>query len=256
MTTKIITICNEKGGVGKTTTAICVAHGLALKGKKVLAVDLDPQAHAGTALGLKPEPGAYYLLTMGRSQAESAFVRQFVYPTGRQNMWLIPGNQQTMVAQVALAAQEKSISSIRESLDRFVDKRLHYIILDTSPTIGGIMERAVWAADLVIVPTSAEFLSTDGVRKVLELLKNLNIMKKWQGSLLGVLPTMVHDQLREHRAGLDDLSASLNGRLLAPIHRAAVLGECPGVSKTIFEHAPNSRSADEYRALVQTVLKF
>jgi chromosome partitioning protein len=161
-----------------------------------------------------------------------------------------------MVAQVALAAQMKAISTVRDSLLRFMGARLQYVVIDTSPTIGGIMERAVWAADLVIVPTSAEYLSTDGVRKVLELFRSLREDKGWGGALLGVLPTMVHDQLREHRAGLSDLSRTLGERILAPIHRSTVISECPGISKTIFEHAPRSRAAQEYGELVKLVLKY
>jgi chromosome partitioning protein len=106
MATKVICIANQKGGVGKTTTAVTLAHGLARKGKQVLLIDLDPQGQSATALGLRPEPGAFYLLTMGDSSQESAFVRQWLRETGRENLHLIAGDQQTMAAQTVLNAQD------------------------------------------------------------------------------------------------------------------------------------------------------
>ena len=102
---------------------------------------------------------------------------------------------------------------------------------------------------------SAEFLSTDGVRKMLELLQRLNVEKGWGSSLLGVFPTQVPASLREQRAPLPDRQQSLGDRLLAPIHRATVLSECAGLCKTIFEHAPSTRAAEEYEALVSVVLR-
>ncbi|HPH97162.1 MAG TPA: ParA family protein [Anaerolineaceae bacterium] len=251
----IITISNQKGGVGKTTTAVSLAHGLALKGKEVLLIDLDPQGQCATTLGLTPEPGAFYLLTMGTETHETTFLKQYVRNTGREHLWLIAGNQTTMAAQTVLNSQNKPYSVIRESIARFTRGNLNYIIFDTAPSVGGIQERAVWAADMVIIPTSTEYLSTDSVRKMTEMLIMLQQSKGWHGSLLGVLPTFYSDQLREHRAAMEDLRQGFGDRVLTPIHRAAVLGECPGESKTIFEKDPESRAAQEYQDLVQRVLK-
>lgn len=254
---KIIAVSNLKGGVAKTTTAINLGAGLARKGKSVLLVDLDPQAHTGTALGLRPEPGAFYLLTMGTGQAETTFVKQYVRQTGRENLWLIPGDQTTQAAQIVIQAKNAAMDVVRAALERF--RRgggPDYIILDTAPSVGGILERAVWAADLVIVPTSTEYLSTDSVRQMVTMMAAMARDKGWQGALLGVLPTMHHDRNNENRAALEDLRKAFGERVLAPIHRAAVLGECPGESKTIFEKAPASRAALEYTALCKLVGKY
>jgi chromosome partitioning protein len=256
MKTKIIAVSNQKGGVGKTTTAVSLAAGLAKEGREVLLVDLDPQGQCAITLGLKPEPGAFYLLTMGSSPQENSFVRQYIRNTGRERLWLLAGDQTTMAAQTIINAESRPVSYIRDAISRFTRNGLNYIIFDTAPSVGGIQERAIWAADLVVIPTSTEYLSTDSVRKITDTMLILQREKAWQGALLGVLPTFYHDQLREHRAAMQDLQAGFGERVLPPVHRSTTLSECPGESKTIFEKDPRSRSAIEYQALVDLVIKY
>jgi chromosome partitioning protein len=257
MTAKIITIANQKGGVGKTTTVINLGHGLAQLDKSVLVVDLDPQGQCATSLGMKPEEGAYYLLTMGLKPQETQFIKQYVRNTGRQNLWLIPGDQTTNAAQTVINAREYPVSWIKEALSRFTGNgHLDYIILDTAPSVGGVQERALWAADLAVIPSSTEYLATDGVKKITNTLVTLQQEKGWQGALIGVLPTMYRDRLNEHKASIAELNKGFPGKVLAPIHRATTLSECPGEARTIFEKDPSSRSANEYNEFVKEVLRY
>ena len=256
MSTKVICIANQKGGVGKTTTAVSLAHGLALRGKQVLLLDLDPQGQSATALGRNPEPGIFYLLTMGLSTQETTFVNSWVRSSGREGLTLYPGDQQTMAAQTVLNAQNKPVSAIRNTISRFFKEGLDYIIFDTAPSVGGIQERAVWASDLVIVPTATEFLSADGVSKVMQMMSILQSKKSWKGALLGVLPTFYDEQTRESKATMESLEERFGSSVLPPIHRATILRECAASGQTIFETDPDSRAAEEYLTLTKRVLKF
>jgi chromosome partitioning protein len=256
MATRVICVTNQKGGVGKTTTAVTLAHGLAKRGKDVLLIDLDPQGQSATAMGMNPEPGCFYLLTMGKSPQELSFIRQWVRNTGREHLSLIAGSQETMAAQTVMNAQNKPVSHIRETIAPFIKEGLDYIIFDTAPSVGGIQERAIWASDLVIIPTATEYLSIDGVKKVSDTLLALQQEKAWKGSLLGVLPTFYDEQKRESSSAIEDLRQGFGDRIMQPVHRATVLRECAAEGTTIFEKDPKSRAAEEYRQLIGRVLKF
>lgn len=256
MSTKIICITNQKGGVGKTTTAVSLAHGLTRKGKRVLLIDLDPQGQSATALGRTPSMSVFYLLTMGTTAPETAFIKALIQPTTREGLWLLAGDQQTMAAQTVLNAQDQPVACIRESVARFFAPDLDYILFDTAPSVGGIQERAVWAADLVIIPTATEYLSAEGVGKVIQMLSILQKKKQWAGALLGILPTFYDEHTRESRATYETLRETFGASLLAPIHRATLLRECAAEGRTIFEKDSVSRAAREYQALAELVAKF
>jgi chromosome partitioning protein len=252
MSTKIITIANQKGGVGKTTCTV----NLAAIGKNVLAIDLDPQGNLSTALGLPQEKGAYYLLTMGQqSELELAFLKQVVRPTGRPNFWLIPGDRDTLAAQTDLSIRERPISYLRQTLEVFTGNGLEYILIDTSPSLGGLQERALWAADWVIIPTALEYLSSQGVSHLLDTLQLLQQKRDWSGGLLGVLPTFFDDTTRQSQVTLSQLKQVLNGRLLPVIHRATIQREATAAGHTIFEKAPGCRTAREYQMIIEAVLR-
>jgi chromosome partitioning protein len=249
--TKTITVANQKGGVGKTTTAVNLAHGLTLQGKRVLLVDLDPQGQCATILGLKPEPGTFNLLI-----AEAPF-KQVLRLTDREALLVILGDRKTSTAQTVLNVQRTPISFIHSKLVAPASKEgIDYIVIDTSPSVGELQEQALWAADGVLIPCAVDYLATDGVYNIAQTLKRIQDEHQWRGRILGILPTFYDTVTRESRATLQDLQKRFAGSLLSPIHRATILRECAVEGKTIFEMAPESRAAKQYAELVQFVMNW
>ena len=256
--TTVIAVSNQKGGVGKTTTAVSLAHGLALWGKEVLLVDLDPQGQSAISLGMKAEPGTYYLLTPPPGGVIT--VKQWLRKA-REHLWLIPGDISTNASQAQINAEGRPVSYIAGQLRPLVKNGLglDYAIFDTAPSVGGIQERAIWAADLVLVPAATDYLAADGVRKIYEAMARLKQEHQWAGRVLGILPTFYDEQTRESKTQLDEYHKIFKELVLSPIHRATILRECPAEGRTIFEAEAVTETAQravrEYQAVVEHVLK-
>jgi len=245
---KVITIANQKGGVGKTTTAVTLAHGLAIKGLQVLLLDLDPQGQCASALGLLQEPGVFNLLVGGQTLAD------VTRTTGRANLTLIPSDKRTATAQIVLNAEGFDLAVIRGELKPALRNGLDMVIIDTAPSVGGLQEAGLFAADLVVIPTAVDYLATEGVTRVIETLKALEEKQGWQGVVLGILPTFHDEVTKESAATLVDLRNTFGEDvILQPIHRATVLRECVSEGVTIWEKAPKSRAAQEYANLIWEV---
>jgi chromosome partitioning protein len=244
-----IAIANQKGGVGKTTTAISLAHGLALRDHHVLLVDFDPQGQCATSLAIDSEAGVFNVLVNPRSG-----MRQWIRNTTRSGFDLLPGDRSTATAQIVINAENRPIDSI-QSLFKSIAKDYDYIIFDTAPSVGGIQERAIYAAGLVLIPTATEFLSMDGLAQMVELLALLRDKWQWNGKLLGILPTFYDDQTSESRKSLKELREGFGESVLNPIHRATVLRECAAEGKTIFEISPASRASREYEELSREIVQ-
>jgi chromosome partitioning protein len=243
--TTIICITNQKGGVAKTTTTVHLAHGLARLGKKVLIVDFDPQGQSATTLGIDPQPGVFNLLLNRQAQ---------IVGSGRPNLHILPGDPSTATAQIVINAENRSLSAIQDAIQRFAHE-YQYILFDTAPSAGGIQERAIFASHAVLIPTSTEFLSSDGMMKGVELINKLREERGWNGSMLGILPTFYDEQTNISRETLAQLREQFGDYVLAPIHRATIFRDCAAEGRTVFESNPLHRSASEYAALVESVLK-
>jgi chromosome partitioning protein len=246
-----ITVANQKGGVGKTTTAVNLAHGLVLEGKRVLLVDLDPQGQCATILGLKPEAGAFNLLVAEQSPDHVIRI------TDRENLFVILGDRKTATAQTVLSVQRVPISYTHQKLAPAIKKdQIDFMIIDTSPSVGDLQEQALWASNGVLIPCAVDYLASDGVFNIAQTLKRIHEEHKWQGRIIGILPTFYDEVTRESKATLEDLRKRFDKLLLDPIHRATVLRECAVEGKTIFELGPRSRAAQQYQNLVQFVLNW
>jgi chromosome partitioning protein len=246
---KTIVITSQKGGVSKTTTATSLAHAFARQGRNSLIVDFDPQGQSATILGMSPEPGVFNIL-LGTSPVPGQFIRQ----TGRDNLYLLPGDRSTATAQIVLGVEARPMNAIAQSLKPLV-RDYHYVFFDTAPSVGGIQERAIWAADYVLIPVATEYLSVESLCQTLSTLKMLSDQHGWKGSLLGILPTFYDTITRESRNAMNYLNKHYPEMLLPPIHRATILRECAADGQTIWEKAPDSQSAQDYAGLVKAIQK-
>jgi chromosome partitioning protein len=254
-----ITIANQKGGVGKTTTAVNLAAWLAMQGRRVLIIDLDPQGQVATLFQHDKSPGAYHFLTReGDSPPEIATVSQY-FAEVNPFLRILPGNSMTTQAQTMMSIMEKRVDHIAQAARPFSKNGFaDFIIYDTSPSIGGVQGAALWAADMVIIPTKPKFMDTQGVGATVSTLIQLKREKQWRGNLMGVLITFYDPWPVANRKAIAQLEERFGGErglLLPPIREATALSEAAAAGKSIFEWAPESEAALEYAALGQVVLK-
>ncbi|MGF1466336.1 MAG: ParA family protein [Sandaracinaceae bacterium] len=242
-----IAVFNHKGGTGKTTTAVNLAAGLAERGLHVLLIDADGQGNVGASLGIQGDKTLYHVLVAG------LHAKQAAVPV-RRNLDVLTSNELLAAAELHLAEQPNRHRVLRERLGERVEG-YDVVVLDCAPALSLMNQNALVYADSVIVPVSCDYLSLVGVKQVLKTLKSVRTLLKHEVRLLGVLPTFYDVRNRIGTEAVDALTAHFGERCLPPIRINTKLREAPSVKQTIFEYAPDSHGAQDYRGLVDTVLR-
>jgi chromosome partitioning protein len=245
----VYAIANQKGGVGKTTTAVNTGACVAAAGHQTLICDLDQQCNATTALGLARdlEPNSYSCLIGDVSVAEAA------RPAGPNNLWMVPAHRDLAGATVELPRIEGSETRLRQMLGP-VRERFASTLLDCPPSLGPVTVNALVAADRVIVPVQAEYLALEGLVQFMDTVGL--IRRELNPSLVvsGLLLTMADERTRlaqDVERELRDHFPELVFRTVIP--RSVRVAEAPSHGQPLLEHAPDSRGSEAYLQLAREV---
>jgi chromosome partitioning protein len=241
----VYAVANQKGGVGKTTTAINIAACAAEAGSQVLICDLDPQCNATVALGLGRDlsPSSYHCLLGERSVAEAA------RPAGPDNLWIVPASGDLAGAAVELPRIEGSERTLRRSLGP-VRERFAFTLLDCPPSLGPVTVNALVAADRVVVPVQAEYLALEGLVQFLETLELIRREMNPGLVLTGVVITMLDERTRLAQDVERELRAHFSDLVLRTvIPRNIRVAEAPSFGVPVVQHAPGSQGSAAYREL-------
>ncbi|MFO0573718.1 MAG: ParA family protein [Polyangia bacterium] len=242
-----IAILNQKGGTGKTTTAINLAAGLAERGFETLLVDTDAQGNVGASLGVKGERSLYHLLVDGVDAADVA-----VPVRGRLDV--ITADATLAVAEIWLARRDHDRDRVLSQRMGSAHRRYQYIVLDCGPSLSLLNQNALTYADEVLIPVSCDYLSLVGVKQVLRTLKDIERHLGHSVQIAGVLPTFFDARIRLAKEALDTLRGHFKERLLDPIRRSTRLAEAPSHRQTIFEYDSDSPGAEDYRRVLDRIV--
>ncbi len=248
---RIVALVNQKGGVGKTTTAISLGAYLSEAGMRVLLVDVDPQGNATSGLGFRPTEitAGTYELMLGHAPVEKV-----VLQTSHKNLFLIPTNQSLAGANVELVNMQQREFQLMRMLE---PARLNYdvILLDAPPSLGLVTINALVAADEVLIPVQSEYYALEGLSQLLSTIELVRANIKPSLALLGAVITL-HDRRTKLAVEVArEIRKYFPGRVFeTEIPRNVRLSEAPSYGKTILAYEPWSKGARAYRALAKEVM--
>jgi len=247
---RILALANQKGGVGKTTTAINLAAALAIAGRRVLLVDIDPQANATSGLGLPKDGKLGMMHVLLRPERIHEAVVQGVLP----GLDMLPGSPMLVNIERTIGEVPDREQRLRQAVSGVKD-RYDAIVIDCPPSLGIITRNALRASDGIIVPIQTEYYAMEGLSQILSAIKAARDPKSGRPDVEGVLFTMYDRRLGFAREVVADIRAHLQGQTYeTKIPRDVALGEAPSFGKCIFDYDLRSRGAWAYLEFAKEVL--
>ena len=243
---QIFAIVNQKGGVGKTTTTLNLGAYLSACGKKVLMVDLDPQANATSGIGIdhKALESSVYDMLVGR-----ATVGQVIYKTSHKGLHIIPSNQALAGASVELVSEQNREFRLAQALDA-VRNAYDFILVDCPPSLGLLTLNGLVAADRVLIPIQAEYYALEGLGQLLNTIQLVKENLRPELDVFGALITMYDSRTRLAKDVMTELYRHFLDKIFrAVIPRSVRLAEAPSFGQTILGYAPSSKAARSYERL-------
>jgi len=251
---KIIAIANQKGGVGKTTTAVNLGAALAELGKRILIVDLDPQANATSSFGLQGVGD----ISLYEPLLGEASITEKILPTRREGLFIVPADLDMAGAEVEIARMPNHLTRLTETLRPLhTDQTFDFVFLDCPPSLGILMSNALAAADELLTPIQCEYFALEGLVKIVRLIEQvLDSGANDRLELGGIVMTMFDARTKLGQQVVADVRKHFGERVYETvIPRSVRLSEAPSFGKSILEYASSGPAAKAYRALAREFMK-